>query len=78
MKHDYPAWICSDCGEKREADKAAHAATIEGILKSHEAFRQEVSNAVFEFYGGYRNARREELLQFIIVKPDPLFGWVQK
>ena len=31
--------------EKHEADKAAHAATVEGILKSHEAYKQEVSDA---------------------------------
>ena len=41
-------------------------------IERHEVFAQEVSDAVFEFYGGYRNARREELLQFIIAKPDPL------
>ena len=32
--------------EKHEADKAAHAATVEGILNSHEAYKQDVSDAV--------------------------------
>jgi len=31
--------------EQHEADKAAHAAAVEGILKSHEAYKQEVSDA---------------------------------
>ena len=67
--------------EQHEADKAAHTATIEGILKSHQAFRQKVSDAVvlwrdsgeednFEVNG----LAEQDLLSFIIPAPksDPL------
>ena len=67
--------------ERHEADKAAHAATIEGILKAHEAYKQEVSDAVVEYFGpkyldiilaGYL------LERFIISKPDPLAdAWIE-
>lgn len=62
--------------EKHEADKAAHAATIEGILKAHEAFKQEVSDAV-EHCRACSDPEawtrvKFELERFIIAKPDPL------
>ena len=43
-------------------------------LEQHEAFKQEVSDAVFAYYGGYHNASGEPLERFIISKPksDPL------
>lgn len=56
--------------EKHEADKAAHAATIEGILKAHEAYKQEVSDAVESYLSGSRSSCI--LDRFIIAKPDPL------
>lgn len=56
--------------EKHEADKAAHAATVEGILKSHEAYKQEVSDAVKSYLSGSRSSC--VLDRFIIAKPDPL------
>jgi hypothetical protein len=57
--------------EQHEADKAAHTATIEGILKSHEAFRQEVSDELIA--QGFINAPIG-IGRFIIPapKPDPL------
>lgn len=45
---------------------ASLCAEAADAIERHEAFAQEASNAVFEFYGGYRNARREELSEFII------------
>jgi hypothetical protein len=62
--------------EKHEADKAAHAATVEGILNSHEAFRQKVSDAV-EHCRACSDPEawtriKFELERFIIPKPDPL------
>ena len=62
--------------EKHEADKAAHAATIEGILNSHEAYRQKVSDAV-EHCRACSDPEawtriKFELERFIIAKPDPL------
>jgi len=51
-------------------------------IEQHEAYRQEVSDALLEFYGGYFNALGEPLNRFIIrPKPDPLveamdeLGW---
>jgi hypothetical protein len=43
-------------------------------IERHEAFRQEVSDAVFAYYGSYHNASGEPLERFIISKPksDPL------
>lgn len=56
--------------EQHEADKAAHKATIDGILQSHQAFRQQVSDAVTTWW------LNPPILfqQFIIPapKPDPL------
>lgn len=40
-------------------------------IEQHEAFRQEVSDALLEYYGGYHNASGETLERFII-KSDPL------
>lgn len=64
--------------EQNEADKAAHAATVEGILNSHEAFRQEVSDAVEAYNDLWRNRTpgRDEFMghfrRFVLPKPDPL------
>lgn len=58
--------------EQHEVDKAAHAATVEGILKAHEAYKQEVSDAV-ESYFRVVPRPRDILERFIIPKPvDPL------
>lgn len=52
----------------------AHA--IEAIcrlIKRHEAFRREVSDAVKGYFGGPLRARfRMEMERFIISRPDPL------
>ena len=56
-----------------EADKAAHAATVEGILKAHEAYKREVSDAaeyLCRFYGV--EIVKAQLERFILPKPDPL------
>ncbi len=63
--------------EQHEFTKAAHAATIEGVLKSHEAFRQEVSDKVDAYvYGSGKDGVDEwENLKSLIIpkpKPDPL------
>ena len=62
--------------EQHEADKAAHAATVEGILKAHEAYKREVSDAV-EHCRACSDPEawtriKFELDRFIIPKPDPL------
>ena len=68
--------------EKHEADKAAHAATIEGILKAHEAYKQDVSDAV-EHCRACSDPEawtriKFELERFIIAKPDPLAdAWIE-
>jgi hypothetical protein len=49
---------------------AAIAALCRAI-EQHEAFKQEVSNAVVEYYGGHHNASGEPLERFIIPKPQP-------
>ena len=43
-------------------------------IERHEAFAQEVSDAVVEFYGSHHNAIGEPLSEFIIPAPksDPL------
>ena len=62
--------------EQHEADKAAHAATVEGILKAHEAYKQDVSDALVDYFGEHLVAEDggEALASFIIPKPtvDPL------
>ena len=40
-------------------------------IEQHEAFKQEVSGALLEYYGGYHNASGEPLEHFIIPKPKP-------
>ena len=40
-------------------------------IEQHEAFKQEVSDALLEYYGGYHNASGEPLERFIIPKPKP-------
>jgi hypothetical protein len=40
-------------------------------IEQHEAFKQEVSDAVFAYYGSYHNASGEPLERFIIPKPKP-------
>lgn len=68
--------------EKHEADKAAHAATVEGILKAHEAYKQDVSDAV-EHCRACSDPEawtriKFELERFIISKPDPLAdAWIE-
>ena len=58
-----------------------HSLALKAAIKAHEAFRQEVSDALLEYYGGYHNASGETLERFIITKPDPLvnvlddLGW---
>ena len=61
--------------EHHEADKAAHAATVEGILNSHEAFRQDVSDALVEYFGpkDLNVILAGHLLErFVLPEPDPL------
>jgi hypothetical protein len=43
-------------------------------IEQHKAFKQEVSDALFAYYGSYHNASGEPLERFIIGKPksDPL------
>lgn len=68
--------------EHHEADKAAHAATVEGILKAHEAYKQDVSDAV-EHCRACSDPEawtriKFELERFIISKPDPLAdAWIE-
>ena len=56
--------------KKPEYDMPAFVALYLAI-EQHEAFRQEVSDALLEYYGGYHNASGESLERFIIPKPKP-------
>jgi hypothetical protein len=49
---------------------ASHIALCRAI-EQHEAFKQEVSDALLEYYGGLHNASGETLERFIIHKPKP-------
>ena len=59
-------------------DRKGYGMVLEALcraIEQHEAFRQEVSDAVekWDSNWNYRNAPyRDELLRFIIPKPDPL------
>lgn len=60
-----------------EEDVSANLYTIEALCRSierHEAFRQEVSDAIvfaLKVYGGH-SGMFDPLRRFIIAKPDPL------
>jgi hypothetical protein len=41
-------------------------------IEAHEAFRQEVSDAVTDFYRDESDATHKKLARFVITKPDPL------
>jgi hypothetical protein len=69
--------------EREEGEKELTRRIMRGLimdealcraLEQHEAFKQEVSDAVFAYYGSYHNASGEPLERFIIGKPksDPL------
>lgn len=63
-------WFSRDVGPLHE--------TLCRAIEQHESFRQEVSDAVLEFYGGYFNALGEPLERFILPpKPDPLVDAVK-
>jgi hypothetical protein len=57
---------------KRDRDVFSEA--LCRAIERHEAFKQEVSDALLEYYGGYHNASGEPLERFLIPapKPDPL------
>jgi hypothetical protein len=54
--------------------KTQHCPNCEATEQELSDFRQEVSDALLEYYGGYHNASGEPLERFIIPapKPDPL------
>jgi hypothetical protein len=69
--------------EREEGEKELTRRIMRGLImdealcraiEQHEAFKQEVSDAVFAYYGSYHNASGEPLERFIISKPksDPL------
>lgn len=67
--------FCREMGDARFNDVCA---ALYLSIEQHEAFRQEVSDAVEEFYGNFHNALGEPLSQFIIVDPDPLVeAWIE-
>jgi hypothetical protein len=64
--------------EREEGEKELTTRIMRGLImdlalcraiEQHEAFRQEVSDAVFAYYGSYHNASGEPLERFIIGKP---------
>jgi hypothetical protein len=62
---------------KGVGDRRGYGIVLEALcraIEQHEAFKQEVSDAVFAYYGSYHNASGEPLERFIIGKPksDPL------
>ena len=52
--------------------KTQHCPNCEATEQKLSAFKQKVSDALLEYYGGYHNASGETLERFIIPKPDPL------
>ena len=53
----------------------ADNASIEALcraIEQHEAFQQEVSNVVWDYYGGKHIPRTSMFAKFAIPKPDPL------
>ena len=54
---------------------AAFADVVEAVhraIEQHEAFRQEVSDAIVQYCGGPKYVLFEPLARFILPKPDPL------
>lgn len=47
-------------------------------IERHEAFRQEVSDAVWDYYGGEHIPRTSMFAKFAIPKPDPLVAVLEK
>lgn len=43
-------------------------------IEQHEAFRQEVSDVVWDYYGGKHIPRTSMFAKFAIPKPDPLLA----
>jgi hypothetical protein len=60
--------------------KTQHCPNCEATEQELSDFRQEVSDALLEYYGGYHNASGEPLERFIIpkLKPDPLVEAIEK
>jgi len=66
--------LVSQLQEEDGGKKYSHAYHFEALcraIEQHEAFRQEVSDALLEYYGGYHNASGKSLERFIIPKPKP-------
>ncbi len=47
-------------------------------IEQHETFRQEVSDVVWDYYGGKHIPRTSMFAKFAIPKPDPLVAVVHK
>lgn len=73
--HNVTDW---DSIEAQRFEAADRIEALSRAIERHEAFAQEVSDAVEEFYGSRHNAIGEPLSQFIIVDPDPLVeAWIE-
>ena len=83
---DTPDWVLKEAAKRCDWHPSKTLAQMRGYLSSsaaftalchaieqHEAFRQEVNDAVENLLGEYpSNNLRRHLHQFIIRKPDPL------
>ena len=55
----------------RDMIKTQYCQNCEATERRFSDFRQEVSDALLAYYGGYHNASGESLERFIIPKPKP-------
>jgi hypothetical protein len=47
-------------------------------IEQHEAFKQEVSNALYDYFGDADSTGGDTLNRFFIPKPDPLVEVIEK
>jgi hypothetical protein len=47
-------------------------------IEQHEAFKQEVSNALYDYFGDADSTGGDTLNRFFILKPDPLVEVMKK
>lgn len=55
-----------------DMDGSACFSALTRAIEAHEAYRQEVSDAVFDYFQTETNKSQLHLCSFIIAKPDPL------
>lgn len=69
--------LVNDCGGDVLVVVRNGNAWVEALcraIEQHEAFRQEVSDVVWDYYGGKHIPRTSMFAKFAIPKPDPLLA----